>query len=58
MQVNIGREDPKRIWCYNMKAAINFVKYCKNDLKLNIIGLMCIPPVDKNPDLYFKNLID
>ena len=28
------------------------------DLKLNITGLMCIPPIDKNPKFYFKNLND
>ncbi len=24
----------------------DFINYCINDLKLNIIGLMCIPPVE------------
>ena len=29
-----------------------------NDLKLNIIGLMCIPPAEGNPVPYFKNLAE
>ena len=29
-----------------------------NDLKLNIVGLMCIPPADVDPNQYFKNLSD
>ncbi len=31
-----------------------FVKYLQvNDLKLNIIGLMCIPPLESNPRYIF-----
>ena len=35
-----------------------FVKYCINDLNLNVIGLMCIPPVEGDPTQYFKNLAE
>ena len=35
-----------------------FVKYCINDLKLNIIGLMCIPPLEIDPSKYFTKLAD
>ena len=33
-----------------------FLNFCRVDKKLNIVGLMCIPPVDKPPDLYFAKL--
>jgi uncharacterized pyridoxal phosphate-containing UPF0001 family protein len=33
-----------------------FIKYCINDLKLNVIGLMCIPPIEVDPTQYFKKL--
>jgi uncharacterized pyridoxal phosphate-containing UPF0001 family protein len=36
--------------------ASEFIKYCINDLKLNVIGLMCIPPVESDPSQYFKSL--
>jgi uncharacterized pyridoxal phosphate-containing UPF0001 family protein len=35
-----------------------FVKYCIKDLKLNIVGLMCIPPLIDDPSQYFKNLAE
>jgi len=33
-----------------------FLNFCKIEKKLNVIGLMCIPPVDKPPEIYFKRL--
>ena len=33
-----------------------FIKYCINDLNLNVIGLMCIPPIEVDPTQYFKKL--
>ena len=39
----------------------DFVKFTKNDLSLDVVGLMCIPPVNSNPGLYFsalKNMAD
>ena len=33
-----------------------FYNYCKNEINLNILGLMVIPPNDKNPEKYFKSL--
>ena len=53
IQINLGNEEQKSGISKNQ---INeFYKYCKN-LNLNIIGLMCIPPVEDNPDQYFKEL--
>ena len=54
VQVNLGEE--------NQKSGIlkqdlsRFVSYCKNDLNLNIIGLMCLPPINEDSDKYFKEL--
>ena len=36
--------------------ANQFVEWCRNDLQLNIIGLMCIPPVDKDSEFFFKKI--
>jgi len=33
-----------------------FYNYCKNEINLNILGLMAIPPNDNNPEKYFKSL--
>lgn len=54
IQVNIGDERQKK--GINISQVSNFVNYCVNDLKLNILGLMCIPPVLLNPDPYFLKL--
>ena len=53
LQVNIGDE--------NQKAGINkneiskYVSYCK-DIGLDLIGLMCIPPLNIDPETYFKEM--
>ena len=56
IQVNVGNEPQKN--GITVDKVDQFTKYCINDLKLNIIGLMCIPPVDGNSNQYFKNLAD
>ena len=56
IQVNIGNEPQKN--GITVDKVDQFTKYCINDLKLNIIGLMCIPPADGNSNQYFKNLAD
>ena len=38
-----------------MKNAMEFILWCKNDLRLQIHGLMCIPP-DENPEKHFDIL--
>jgi pyridoxal phosphate enzyme (YggS family) len=54
IQVNIGNE--------NQKAGVmlddldDFIVFCKLKTKLNIIGLMCIPPIKDSPDIHFKRL--
>ena len=56
IQVNIGSEKTKS--GILPETADDFIIYCRQDLQLNIAGLMCIPPIDKNPTFYFKNLSD
>ena len=54
IQINIGNE--------NQKSGIlidqldNFYKNCTNDLGLNIIGLMCLPPDDNKSKIYFSKM--
>ena len=54
IQVNVGNESQKS--GIALDKVNQFIKYCINDLKLNIIGLMCIPPAEGDPSQYFKNL--
>jgi pyridoxal phosphate enzyme (YggS family) len=56
VQVNIGNEIQKNGIDYNL--ATEFIRYCKFDLNLNIIGLMCIPPLGYSPSFFFKKLKD
>ena len=53
LQVNIGNEDQKS--GINKEKLHNFYKFCKN-LKLDIIGTMCIPPNDENTENYFYEM--
>jgi len=53
IQVNIGQESQKS--GIPIKDCQNFVSFCKN-LKLNILGLMCIPPVNLDPEDFFKKI--
>ena len=54
VQVNIGEESQKN--GINPKNINQFVNYCRNSLSLNIIGLMCLPPINENPEKYFLYL--
>ena len=56
IQVNVGNEPQKN--GIAVDKVDQFTKYCINDLKLNIIGLMCIPPVGVDSNQYFKKLAD
>jgi len=53
IQVNIGDEDQKS--GLSKEKLSEFYKFCKN-LNLDIIGTMCIPPVDQNPKKYFTEM--
>ena len=53
LQVNIGNEEQKSgVLKNNLNDLHN---YCK-DLKLDVIGLMCIPPIDFDPNPFFQEL--
>jgi len=54
IQVNIGSELQKS--GIEESQVTKFYHYCKNELKINIIGLMCIPPVDLPSDNFFIKL--
>ena len=54
IQVNIANEQQKN--GISIAETNQFIKYCIQDLKLNIIGLMCIPPIVGDPSQYFKSL--
>ena len=53
IQVNIGNEEQKS--GVNV-SQINELIICSNQLNLNIVGLMCIPPVHEEPEKYFKEI--
>ena len=54
IQVNLGNEIQKSgIPVSELDA---FYNYCSNEINLNIIGLMIIPPLDNNAEKYFKSL--
>ena len=54
IQVNIGNEMQKS--GISVGELDPFYNYCKNEINLNILGLMVIPPNDNNTQKYFKSL--
>ena len=54
IQVNIGNESQKN--GIHVSEINEFVRYCLFELKLQIIGLMCIPPISGDTNLYFDQL--
>ena len=56
IQVNTGDEETKSGIRSNELS--EFVNFCRKDKKLNIIGLMCIPPIDDDPKKHFNILKD
>lgn len=54
IQINTGNETQKS--GIDPLQADNFIKYCKQDLKLPIVGLMCIPPLEEEPSMHFALL--
>ncbi len=53
LQVNIGEENQKS--GINKEDLNQLVSYCR-EINIDLIGLMCIPPVDIDPEVYFKEL--
>ncbi len=56
IQVNVGDEIQKS--GINIDEAKNFLDICKNDLNLNIIGLMCLPPINEKSDKHFVKMLE
>lgn len=54
IQVNIGNELQKS--GIQISLVKDFVRFCRKDLNLNILGLMCIPPFNQNPEFFFNTL--
>ena len=53
LQVNIGEENQKS--GINKNDVRHLVSYCK-EIGLDLIGLMCIPPMNIDPENYFKEM--
>ena len=54
IQINLGSEDQKGgVEINDLK---NFNEYCVKELNLSVLGLMAIPPNDKNPEKHFKKI--
>tara|TARA_B100001175_G_C19490180_1_gene632162 strand:+ start:193 stop:858 length:666 start_codon:yes stop_codon:yes gene_type:complete len=56
IQVNLADEQQKSGIILN--DVDSFYTYCSKDLSLNVIGLMCLPPINSNTEKYFKMLKD
>ena len=54
IQVNIGNEPQKS--GVEIDSVENFYKKCVEDFKLNVVGLMCIPPFEKDSKPYFTKM--
>jgi pyridoxal phosphate enzyme (YggS family) len=53
LQVNIGEENQKS--GINKKDVIELASFCKES-NLDVIGLMCIPPLNIDPENFFKEM--
>jgi len=54
VEVNTG-EEPQKAGVLPREAAA-FVRQCRDDLGLDVSGLMCIPPLDEEPAVHFAFL--
>ena len=53
IQINIGGESQKS--GISVENLLDFFHECKK-LDLNIIGTMCLPPIDKDPEIFFSHM--
>jgi pyridoxal phosphate enzyme (YggS family) len=53
LQVNIGNEHQKS--GVDKNELVHLYNYC-NELNLNVLGLMCIPPINEQPNKYFEEM--
>jgi len=54
IQINLGDENQKS--GILLKDIKTFLEYCTKDLSLDVIGLMCLPPINENASNYFVML--
>jgi len=54
IQVSVANESQKS--GISLDKLNNFCNYCVKELSLNIVGLMCLPPMDSDPKQYFQLL--
>ena len=54
IQVNLANEKQKS--GVELNELNHFYNYCTKELSLNVIGLMCLPPIDSHSQKYFKLL--
>ena len=54
IQVNLGKESQKSGIPLNKTE--EFYNYCTKELSLNVVGLMCLPPINSNSVEYFTLL--
>jgi pyridoxal phosphate enzyme (YggS family) len=54
IQVNIGSEQQKN--GIEIDQVENFYNKCTNELELDIVGLMCLPPNNEKSSLYFSKM--
>lgn len=54
IQVNLAAEKQKS--GIDLSDLSTFYRYCVKDLSLNVIGLMCLPPINSNSHQYFDQL--
>lgn len=54
IQINTGSEIQKS--GIEPNESDSFIEYCKEDLRLSVVGLMCIPPLNEEPAMHFALL--
>ena len=53
LQINIGDEKQKS--GINKNEITKYISYCK-EIGLDLVGLMCIPPINVDPEIYFEEM--
>ena len=56
IQINTGNEPQKSGVLFNESE--QFIGDCLSNYKLEIIGLMCLPPINEDPKIHFQKLCD
>jgi pyridoxal phosphate enzyme (YggS family) len=54
IQINLAGENQKN--GIEASTAKEFINFCINELFLDVVGLMCVPPLNENPDTFFLQL--